>query len=124
MSEFADLKLKFSEHARPVRIPPDQVARIRSNYPNLPGDYFAFLETNGCGYLGALHLYRGPTPASEMLPQASHLEHVLLIGDDGLGYCFGFDTKEENRLVEVDPEGGILPLEENSLFEVVRSSLD
>lgn len=123
MSEYDDLKRKLFEFPDSLQIRPGQVERLRSEYPDLPEDYFTLMDVIGWGDFGALYLYSGPTPAAELRPQATGLDHVLLIGDDGLGYCFGYDTQNGHRFVEVDPEGGVRPLNK-SLLDMVRASLD
>jgi hypothetical protein len=123
MSEYDDLRRRLFVYPELVQIEPGQVERLRAKYPDLPQNYFAFLGAIGWGDFEALTLYSGPIRAVKIRPQAAGLEHVLLIGDDGLGYCFGFDTRNGHRFVEIDPEGGVRPLEK-SLLDMVRASLD
>ncbi len=122
MIELDDLKQAFCDYPEVVRVDAAHVEQVRAEYPNLPEEYFAFMAAIGLGGLGALNLYSGPIPAAELRPQASGLDHVLAIGDDGQGYCLGFDTQNGHRLVEVDPDGEIDLLEE-SLLDRVRKSL-
>lgn len=49
---------------------------------------------------------------------------ILLFGDDGLGYCFGFDTNDAWRIVEVDPQGRLRQLDENAFLSVIERYLN
>ena len=40
-------------------------------------------------------LYSGPLPPSDIYPQLTHLKNIVLIGDDMMGYCLGYDLRSQ-----------------------------
>jgi len=123
MSQFDDIRSRLTneEPLSPVAV--GDVASIRSAYSGIPEDYLEFLGTLGFGNLRNLFLYSGPSPGSELYKNDA-LKDIILIGDDGQGYCFGFDSKAAYQLVEVDPRGSVEPIEARSFAELIRARLD
>jgi hypothetical protein len=82
-----------------------EIELLNATYPALPREYFSFLEEIGFGDLGAIHMYGGPVEAPEIyLGAPGARDNILLFGDDGQGYAFGFDGKSGHRIVEVTPD--------------------
>lgn len=75
----------------------------------LPADYLSFLGHVGAGDLGSLFVYPRTMSAFEIYPEerARLLEGIVFFGDDGQGFCYGFDLSDGGRVVEVDPKGRI-----------------
>jgi len=91
-----------------VKVSEDDLAKLRNNYSWIDSDYVAFLREVGYGDLGEIHLYSGPIPATSVYSlNGDRLQSVLLFGDDGQGYCFGFDADNVYRVVEVNPRGEV-----------------
>lgn len=123
MSKFDELIPKILEYGgNPKRLTPSEVKQLRSEYPDLPNDYFAFLEEIGYGSLGGMHMYSGPIPASE-LRGAADLENVLLFGDTEGEFFFGFDTKDGHRPVVFDSDLEVFPSGRETFLEVMRNWL-
>lgn len=89
---------------------------LKQGYPE---DYVQFLHEIGGPCDFGIYLYSGPTEATEIYPKPLHktLESIVLFGDDGQGYCLGFDRETGMKLVEIDPRGEVLPLSEASFRE-------
>lgn len=87
-----------------VRLTRVEVEALRSEFPGLPEEYLAFLVDFGYGVHGRIHFYSGPVPPGDIYESEEGLEDLLLFGDDGQGYCYGFETRGF-QVVEVSPEG-------------------
>lgn len=84
------------------------IGALRDRHPGLPADYLQFLAEVGYGDLGEVQLHSGPSAAENFCPAGSKgLESVLVFGDDKQGYCFGFDTIDGFRVVEISPSGEV-----------------
>jgi hypothetical protein len=84
------------------------IGALKNRHPGLPADYLRFLTEVGYGDLGELQIHSGPSAAKNFYPTISKsLESVLVFGDDKQGYCFGFDTNDGFRVVEVSPGGEV-----------------
>lgn len=56
----------------------------------------------------SVQLHSRPSAAEEFYPAGSEsLECVLVFGDDKQGYCFGFDTQDGFRVVEISLNGEV-----------------
>ncbi len=103
------------------RLSTSEVEILRSRHPGLSEDYLEFLREVGFGNLGKIQLYSRPTSAGSVYsPMPKHLQQILLIGDDMQGYCFGFDTDNGFRLVEISPKGTIEPGVESEFTGFLR----
>jgi hypothetical protein len=107
MPSFDDLRTKGTEELS--RLTEPQIEDLRSTYPALPESYLRFLEELGWGDLGGhMMVYSGPVLPDEVLDAIvaeSLPPHLLLIGDDYQGYCYGLT--ENGEVVEVSPRGEI-----------------
>ena len=68
----------------------------------------------GANIQQSVHLCDFPTGDAATVDEA--LSSVILSGDDYQSYFYGFDTKYQYRVVEVDPTGELRPLD--APFEV------
>src|SRR5579872_5269214 len=108
MNTFDDIARKTANVQGLDRISAEERSKLQLRQPHLPRDYIRFLAEIGTGDLGGIRLFGGPTASSEIYPNGEQaLTTVLLFGDDFQGYCFGFDTADGYRVVEVDPRGRI-----------------
>lgn len=75
----------------------------------LPMEYLDFLKEVGYGDLNFIQIYGGTITADDVYPieVAKKLTDFLLIGDDGQGYCFAFNIKDNYNVVEIDPTGEV-----------------
>ena len=89
----------------PTPLPSDQVAQLRDKYPELPEDYWRYLEGVGHGESpGGWIIYSGPIAPEEVYGESCSLDAVVLLGDDLQGFCLAFDCKAR-RLGEVTDAG-------------------
>ena len=108
MSYFEEIKQKIPDAESLSRLSADAVNSLREEFPGLAQDYVDFLSIVGYGDLGELQVYSGPILAEEVYESATQeLRSIILFADDFQGYCFGFDTADEFRVVEVDPRGRV-----------------
>jgi hypothetical protein len=108
MGRFDGIRKRIATAESLSRLSGSDIDALRAEQPNLPGAYLEFLGEVGFGDLGGLCLYSDPTSAGSVYsPLPDHLRSILLIGDDMQGYCFGFDTGDGFRLVEITPTGTI-----------------
>ena len=106
---FEDIFSKIDDPERLVRLSTGDCAGLRSQYPALPADYFAFLQEVGWGDLGNLVIYDAPMEPVEVYTSARSqmLSGIILFGDDTQGFCYGFDLNDGARVVELNPEGEV-----------------
>ena len=73
------------------------IRELQSQYPELPPDYLTHLEQSGWGpQPNGRMLYSGPVHPADIYGDSLDDSCILLIGDDGCGYCFGFDPKSKS----------------------------
>lgn len=97
---------RLNEVAGLTRISDDDSVQIRSDDAGIPEDYIHILRSCGFGDTGCIQLYSGPvSPRSIFGRSVPELDGVVLFGDDSQGRCFGFDTRRNYQVVEVDPRG-------------------
>lgn len=106
---FEILRSKIVDPSKLIRLPTEECSRLQSRFPALPPDYFEFLKTVGSGDLGTIAIYNFPMEPVEVYgnARAEDLSGIVLFGDDMQGYCYGFDSKDGGRVVEIDPKGNI-----------------
>ena len=78
---------------------------ISAEYPGVPEHYLAFLRDVGYGALGGSFMVYGGLvdPADIFDPEtAARLEGLVFFGDTLGGTIFGFDMREDWRIVGVD----------------------
>lgn len=108
MELFDKVRGQLSEGSQLPRLESTDIGALRDRHPGLPADYLQFLAEVGYGDLGELQLHSGPSAAENFYPAGSEsLESVLVFGDDKQGYCFGFDTNDGFRVVEISPSGEV-----------------
>ncbi len=108
MDLFNRLRGQFSEGSQLPRLESIDIDALIDRYPGIPADYLRFLTEVGYGDLGEMQIHSGPSAAASFYPAGSEsLKSVLVFGDDKQGYCFGFDTKDEFRVVEISPNGEV-----------------
>lgn len=78
---------------------------LRAEYPELPADYFSYLMSVGHGEApSGRMIYSGPIDPSDVYGERLKNSRIVLLGDDMMGYCLGFD-RDSRRLGEVSPRG-------------------
>ncbi len=88
-----------------TKLSPQQISKLRRDYPLLPEDYFDYMKSVGWGATESGRMvYEGPVPAAEIYGARSTLCAIVLPGDDYQGYCFGFNLKS-GRYGEVSDAG-------------------
>lgn len=89
-------------------------AEIEEN-PDMPDDYIEFLKCVGYGDIGDDNymIYSGLVTPEDIFDEITSktLKNILLFGDDFNGYCAGFLTTDNWRLVEVGNCCNVLDLE-------------
>jgi hypothetical protein len=82
----------------------EEISAIQRAYPGVPAHYLAFLQQIGWGSLGPgdFMIYSGLVAARDVFSFVPELAGVWLIGDDYSGWCLGFDSNENWRMVSVD----------------------
>jgi hypothetical protein len=90
---------------------PEELDLVTNRWPNLPADYISFLRERGAGPIEDgfhFNLLRMPLDAStEVFKDRLILERgakgdVVIFGHDQAHSSYGFDTGNQNALVEVD----------------------
>lgn len=108
MDLFNQIRVQLSSGSHLLRLEAIDIGELKDRHPGLPADYLQFLVEVGHGDLGELQLHSGPSAAENFYPAGTEgLENVLIFGDDKQGYCFGFDTHDRFRVVEVSPRGEV-----------------
>lgn len=93
-----------------------ELADLRAQYPNLPEDYFAYLQSTGWGESPSGRvIYSGPVPIQDVYGEAYSSESIILLGDDMQGYCVGFDPQAK-QLGEVSDSGDWEPWPSSESF--------
>ena len=120
MKNWEKLRITVVGGATVTPIPKGECDSIRDQHAGIPDDYLSFLTEIGWGELETLQLFSGPVPASEIYGSKDQLSHVILIGDDYQGYCFGYETVPVFALVEVSPSGDLRNLDK-SFFDFMEA---
>jgi len=75
-----------------MRLTSAEATELLALYPDLPTDYLAYLQEHGWGSTPSGHtLYSGPVHPGDVYPRLKERTGCILIGDDGMGYCLGYD---------------------------------
>ncbi len=89
------------------KVDPSIIAKLKSDYSDLPVDYISFLEEIGSGEIGnaAYVIYNGLLTPDEIYDEVTveALKDLLVFGDDMQGYCSGFDFVHGWSVIEIDP---------------------
>ena len=94
---------------QPQKIATEAVDSIHQQFPQIPSDYLNHLTTVGFGsQANGRYLYPGPIHPSEIYGDSLANSTVVLLGDDGMGYCFGVDL-QSNLFGEFTPHGDWQP---------------
>lgn len=89
-----------------------EIEEAQAKFPEIPGDYLAFLEEIGWGNFSRVMLYSGPDFAGDLFAYLKdEIPKIVLFGDDFQGYFYGFDSEAGYHLVEVSPDGTVEALE-------------
>jgi hypothetical protein len=101
----------------------DQLAAIRSAYPQVPGHYLEFLRRVGWGSLGSgnFMIYSGMCEPGDIFDEmtAVKLRGLLLVGDDFAGWLLGFDRDTGWRMVGVNNGSLDGPVRARTLVEFI-----
>ncbi|WP_442510505.1 hypothetical protein SH528x_002130 [Novipirellula sp. SH528] len=74
------------------RLTDTEIDALRSEYPYLDRDYFDHLARIGWGpQENGRMLYSGPVHPADVYGDRLDDSKLVLLGDDGCGYCFAFD---------------------------------
>jgi hypothetical protein len=99
---------------------PEEIERLRAEYPGVPADYADFLGEIGCGSIGdsGFTVYSSFAAPEEILGPvaAQHIPGLLLFGDDFAGLSLAFDSSHSWRLVEID-SATMRPMPQEESFE-------
>lgn len=92
----------------------EAIEEIRRECPHAPKAYFAFLREVGWGDIGDMMIYSGLVPSEEFHADISPLgSEIMVFGDNWQFSQFGFDMKNNGRLVEITPEGEVEPIDDD-----------
>ncbi len=81
------------------------VEALQAEFPELPADYFAYMETVGWGEAASGRVvYSGPVTPASIYGERFAKSHIILLGDDMQGYCFGFG-RDSKRFGEISDSG-------------------
>lgn len=82
----------------------EEISAIQRAHPGVPDHYLAFLRQIGWGSLGPgdFMIYSGLVASKDVIGFVPELADVWLIGDDYSGWCLGFDSNDNWRMVSVD----------------------
>ena len=100
-----DTIMRVFPQARLVPVGEEEVAAIRSQFPDAPEHYLEFLRQVGYGSLGDnFMLYSGLCAPDDIFDTetATDLAGVVFLGDNFAGWMVGFDTRNGWQLVGVD----------------------
>jgi len=100
----------------------DQILLLKERFPICPTEYWEFLKERGSGSLmdGGLSVMvveNGPQSAisdvfgDELILQYGAQSDVLIFLAEMSGMAYGFDTGDDSRIVEVDPDRTVSRLE-------------
>jgi len=119
---FEEIKNELSDQLG--KLNDEEINILLTEFSGLPNDYLVFLKEVGYGNLGEIQIYSGPIPPNEVYPVNKELEGIILFGDDHQGYCFGFDSRDSFRVVEVDPKGSPDKSIESDFSSLIREYFD
>lgn len=120
MGRFDSIIEQLEDASMLTKVSEGQLAELRSRYPSVESEYFQFLGEVGYGDLGDIQFYNQPTSGDSIYGQnVERLKEVLIFGDDMQGYCFGFDSLNQYRVVEIDPRGNIISSGEGSFVALL-----
>lgn len=109
MGQFDSVLEQLENPSMLTKLSEVQVEELRIRYPLIESKYIEFLKEVGYGDLGDIQIYNQPTSGDSIYnKEIDRLKHVLIFGDDMQGYCFGFDSLNQFRVVEIDPRGNII----------------
>jgi hypothetical protein len=124
MPTVSQIKQRLSPNDDIIPISAEEAARLRQTYPGIPEEYLSFLHDVGYGEVANIRLYEGPIGVGDVYPHKSKtLSHIVLFGDDLLGYCFGFDIPSGFAVVELDPRGEVRDRREREFLMLVERYL-
>lgn len=103
-----------------------KVEQLGRKFKSAQLSYFEYLNKIGWGDNGVVIVYENPIASSEIYPNPSDRlrENIEIFADDGQGYCFGFDSKNSNRVVEISPKGEVSDHVPSDFIEFIISMLD
>jgi hypothetical protein len=124
MTRIDEIRQRLSSTTKLTRLTPDELQKLRGEFPGRPEDYLQFLGEIGFGNLEAIFLYGGPIPPTDIYPRPKgDLSSIVLIGDDFQAYGFGFDVRNHFSMVEVDPRGNAESRPEKDFLSLMESYL-
>ena len=69
-----------------------QIASLRTQFPELPEEYFRYLRDLGWGEADSGRIiYSGPIQPEKVYGARHQGSTIVLLGDDMQGFCLGFD---------------------------------
>ena len=69
-----------------------ELRTLRNLFPSLPESYFIHLYMVGWGELkNGRIIHQSPNLPNSIYPNIK-VDHILILGDDSMGFCFGYDT--------------------------------
>jgi len=82
-----------------------KLAELGSLYPDLPHEYFVYLGNVGWGEAATGRMvYSAPVAPQDVYGPNFDRTDIVLLGDDFLGYCFGYDLTNATY-GEITPNG-------------------
>lgn len=109
------------------KVRPEEIKTLRKDQPEIPEDFFSFLEEIGSGELGysEYSIYNGCLRPDEVYDEntAEELKDILIFGDDMQGYCSGFNARDGWTVVEIDPTDMSYEKTHNTFSEFIRDKL-
>jgi hypothetical protein len=92
-----------------TKVSPGEIAKLSLEFPNIPHEYFEYLRHIGWGECASGRMiYSGPVSPKEVYGKEFNQGHIILLGDDFQGYCFGYNI-EDSTYGELDPLGNWEP---------------
>ncbi|TWT99744.1 hypothetical protein Pla108_06870 [Botrimarina colliarenosi] len=100
-----------------VKLLKSEIERLVEEIPGLPDDYLRHLSEIGWGeQLNGRIVYGRPTCPTEIFGVRVNNSPNWLLGDDGMGYCLGYDTTRQ-VYGEYSESGGWEPWPSSEGFE-------
>lgn len=122
MELFERVRERILATGRAARLSATDVDALQRRHSGLPTDYLRFLTEVGYGDLGEIQLHSGPAAATNFYSNpSSDLASVLVFGDDKQHHCFGFDTQDDFRVVEISPSGELTKDVESDFLSLLRA---
>jgi hypothetical protein len=80
--------------AKKTRLSNSDTEALRARFPELPPDYLSYLSEVGWGEADSGRMiYSGPVAAASVFGARFEDSSIVLLGDDTMGYCLGFDRQ-------------------------------